>query len=137
MDQSGHYIPHHRQPQLFQPPPVNLPPPSQLHLPMPSFSRSNTLPPIPNIPANPRFPSSYQLSPPASTTLPPLPSSSSWSSHRTSSSREEVYAPHRSDHGRQDSVKRETRDQQPQHDHKDTTEDGMPTTSDFVKKLYK
>ncbi|KZT23920.1 hypothetical protein NEOLEDRAFT_1068377 [Neolentinus lepideus HHB14362 ss-1] len=102
---------------------------------MPSFSRSNTLPPIPNIPANPRFPSSYQLSPSAATTLPPLPSSSSWSNHRTSSSREDVYAPLRTD--RQDSVKRETRDQQPQHDHKESTEDGMPTTSDFVKKLYK
>ncbi|EPQ57751.1 hypothetical protein GLOTRDRAFT_119791 [Gloeophyllum trabeum ATCC 11539] len=144
MDQSGHYIPH-RQPQLFQPP-VQLPPPSQLHLPMP-FSRSNTLPPntlppIPTIPANPRFSTSsgYQLSPSASATLPPLPSASSWSSHRMSSSRDEVYAPsHHHSEQRQDSVKREARDHppQPQHDHKETTEDGMPTTSDFVKKLYK
>ncbi|KDQ61269.1 hypothetical protein JAAARDRAFT_55946 [Jaapia argillacea MUCL 33604] len=135
MDQSGHYM-SQRQPQLFQPP--QLPPPSSLHLPAPgSFSRSNnTLPPIPNIPSNSRFAASSSYPPSNTSVLPPLPSSQSWSNHR-SSPREEVYGSRRTEPGRQDQIKRESREIVPaQPDHKES-EDGMPTTSDFVKKLYK
>lgn len=147
MDQStsyqGHSSHQSRQQQLF--PQGQLPPPSQLHLPMPSFSRMNTLPPISSMPSDSRYPPpSYHpsLSP---QTGPPLPSSSSshhpWPTHRTSSSREEVHPSRRretkgkavdveSHHERGLSV-------QPSQETSKDTEDGMPSTSDFVKKLYK
>ncbi|KAI0064513.1 hypothetical protein BV25DRAFT_1914227 [Artomyces pyxidatus] len=142
MDQAGHYS------GLQQPPLSNrqmfsssqLPPPSTLqHLAPSSYSRSNTLPPIPAL--APNLPSRY---PPASyhpslssttTSLPPLPSPSSssqlpWPSHRTSSSREERY-PSRGEDTK--SLMRE----QPQPEPPKESEDNMPPTSDFVKKLYK
>ncbi|THH12549.1 hypothetical protein EW146_g7592 [Bondarzewia mesenterica] len=131
-----------RQPQLFQSP--QLPPPSQLHLPIASsFSRSNTLPPIPNLAPNPQSrypPASYHPSL-QSNTLPPLPSSSSppsqlpWPSHRTSASREDLYSPTRQQDSKPKPYDRESSNPHTQ-DHKES-EDGMPPTSDFVKKLYK
>jgi osomolarity two-component system response regulator SKN7 len=149
MEQPGQYTSRH---QLFQPP--QLPPPSQLHLPVcSSFSHSNTLPPISNIPStssqNIRFPivspyaSSHNLQPSSPT------SQHAWPSvHRTSSSRDEIHPHHaHSDSSRHDpSVKRESgqplahpNDYQHQSHGKDAggPEDGMNSTSDFVKKLYK
>src|SRR6266571_7052995 len=81
--------------QMFQS--AQLPPPSQLHHLAPSsYSRSNTLPPIPALAPNlsARYPpASYHPSlASASPTLPPLPSNASqlpWPTQRTSSSRDE------------------------------------------------
>lgn len=165
MDQPGPYQhpSHHRQ--IFST--QQLPPPSQLHLPInnnqqQAYARPNTLPPpIPNLaPARyppPNAPPSYghpNLAPANSSsshTLPPIPSSSGsgsssqpWPTHRTSSSREEHYpgqgghpppSRQRSDSslstkGKAMDVDREPPKEQP-------SEDNMPPTSDFVKKLYK
>lgn len=156
MDQPGPYQHPSQHRQIFST--QQLPPPSQLHLPISSsqqaYSRPNTLPPIPNLaPARyppPNAPPSYahpNLAPASSNhTLPPIPSGSSqpWPTHRTSSSREEHYpaqqqhpppSRQRSDSslstkGKAMDVDREPPKEQP-------SEDNMPPTSDFVKKLYK
>ncbi|TDL24878.1 hypothetical protein BD410DRAFT_785604 [Rickenella mellea] len=126
---------------------TQLPPSSSLHLPMPSFSRtSNTLPPLASIPLDSRYPpASYHpsLSSPTGHSLPsPTGSHHPWPTHRTSSSREEVHPLRR----RESKPKLMEHDQHierapppvqvPQETPKDN-EDGMPSTSDFVKKLYK
>ncbi|KAI0306261.1 HSF-type DNA-binding-domain-containing protein [Multifurca ochricompacta] len=116
---------------------AQLPPPSQ----------SNTLPPIPALAPNlsARYPpASYHPSlASASPTLPPLPSNSSsqlpWPAQRTSSSREERY-PARSQEIKvkpliHDPVPPPPPSQQPESQKE--SEDNMPPTSDFVKKLYK
>lgn len=157
-----------------------LPPPSQLHLQSSNnsgFNRSNTLPPIANLPQSNHHPShshsrsNYPYPSSSSgnngTHLPPLPSPS-WgpaNHHRTSSSRDELHpsqnphshhqhhsqqqhsqapAYHRSDSGRTEpAVKRETLPAQMHHQPSQSQgsakeqEDGMPATSDFVKKLFK
>jgi osomolarity two-component system, response regulator SKN7 len=185
MEQPGQYSRHPGQ--LFQSS-QHLPPP-QLHLPPPSsFSRSNTLPPISNIPSassssssshqNHRFApvnSSYSGGSGNvhhSSVLPPLPSPSGSSSHswpalhRMSNSREELHPSQQQQHQHQQDqrhsrgerddrpIKRESASSQSvihhepqppppppsQHHHtatKESNEDGMPSTSDFVKKLYK
>jgi osomolarity two-component system, response regulator SKN7 len=151
MDQSNQYssLPqqtHHSSRQMFQSP--QLPPPSQLHQLAPSsYSRSNTLPPIPPLGSNlsARYPpASYHPSlASASPTLPPLPSNSSsqlpWpTQQRTSSSREERYPPR----SQETKVKPLIHDPVPppppsQPEPQKESEDNMPPTSDFVKKLYK
>ncbi|KAI0263425.1 HSF-type DNA-binding-domain-containing protein [Gloeopeniophorella convolvens] len=152
MDQTGQYsgLPphtHHSSArQMFQS--AQLPPPSQLHHLAPSsYSRSNTLPPIPALAPNlsSRYPpASYHpsLASASSPTLPPLPSNSSsqlpWPTHRTSSSRDERYPPRTQDI----KVKPLLHDPIPpppssQTDPQKESEDNMPPTSDFVKKLYK
>ena len=150
MDQSSQYsgLPpqtHHSSRQMFQS--AQLPPPSQLHQLAPSsYSRSNTLPPIPTLAANlsARYPpASYHPSlASASPTLPPLPSNSSsqlpWPTQRTSSSREERYPPR----SQETKVKPLIHDPVPppppsQPEPQKESEDNLPPTSDFVKKLYK
>jgi osomolarity two-component system response regulator SKN7 len=160
MEPSGQYPTIHPRQHLFQSP--QLPPPSQLTLLAPSFSRSNTLPPIPNFPSTSqphRFPPVAPYPNPHQT-LPPLPSpppsqhQHTWPTlHRTSSSRDEIH-PSQQHHRniRTDlSVKHEQvsshrpshhdlqqQQQPPVHPIKESNaEDGMPSTSDFVKKLYK
>ncbi|KAH9173565.1 HSF-type DNA-binding-domain-containing protein [Lactarius sanguifluus] len=130
--------------QMFQS--AQLPPPSQLHHLAPSsYSRSNTLPPIPALAPNlsARYPpASYHPSlASASPTLPPLPSNSSqlpWPTQRTSSSRDERYPPR----SHESKVKPLIHDPVPppppsQPEPQKESEDNMPPTSDFVKKLYK
>ncbi|KAF8470424.1 HSF-type DNA-binding-domain-containing protein [Russula ochroleuca] len=125
---------------------AQLPPPSQLHQLAPSsYSRSNTLPPIPALAPNlsARYPpASYHPSlASVSPTLPPLPPNSSqpsWPSQRTSSSREERFAPRQ----QETKVKPLIHDPVPppppsQPEPQKESEDNMPPTSDFVKKLYK
>ncbi|KAI9446058.1 HSF-type DNA-binding-domain-containing protein [Lactarius indigo] len=125
---------------------AQLPPPSQLHHLAPSsYSRSNTLPPIPALAPNlsARYPpASYHPSlASASPTLPPLPSNSSqlpWPAQRTSSSRDERYPPR----SHESKVKPLIHDPVPppppsQPEPQKESEDNMPPTSDFVKKLYK
>lgn len=144
MDQSGHY-PLQPQRPLFQTP--QLPPPSQLHL--PSFSRNNTLPPISQIPnSSSRYPpNSYQH---PSLSAGPHPASSlpnnsqlPWPpAHRTSSSRDEISPALRHSDSRSSLRDRDSRETPPQPQQDPTPvkhegEDGMPSTSDFVKKLYK
>ncbi len=149
MDQSSQYsgLPpsnHHSSRQMFQS--AQLPPPSQLHHLAPSsYSRSNTLPPIPALAPNlsARYPpASYHPSlASASPTLPPLPSNSShppWPTPRTSSSREERFPPRQ----QETKVKPLIHDPVPppppsQPEPQKESEDNMPPTSDFVKKLYK
>lgn len=173
MDGGGQYSNSSRQ-HLFRQSP-QLPPPSQLNL-QPTnnsgFNRSNTLPPIANLPPSNHHPhprSNYPYPPSASngTQLPPL-SSPSWgpgNHHRTSNSRDELHPsqnPHahhqlhsqqqhsqppayqRSDSGRiEPAVKREMVPAQMHHQSSQgqgsakEQEDGMPATSDFVKKLFK
>ncbi|KAH8117110.1 HSF-type DNA-binding-domain-containing protein [Phellopilus nigrolimitatus] len=169
MDQSAPYQHHPRPAQLF-PQGGQLPPPSALHLPMPSFSRSNTLPPIPAMSHAPdaRYPPpSYHpsLATPTSSAGGPLTSPASagappWSAsgHRTSSSRDEVHpgmrrreskgkaidGPGPSDSHREPQ-QGSSRHHQQQHqqlapaqqDMQKDTDDGLSSTSDFVKKLYK
>ncbi|KAI5991659.1 HSF-type DNA-binding-domain-containing protein [Pisolithus marmoratus] len=126
---------------LFHSP--HLPPPSQLHLPPVSSSRSNiinTLPPL----NPPNRMSAYRHSSP-----PP----SSWSTplHRTSSSREDILpSSHPSVHQNTSEPRQFKREQlqqpppppppppppAPPQTQKDS-DDNMPATSDFVKKLYK
>jgi len=150
MDQSSQYssLPsqaHHSSRQMFQS--AQLPPPSQLHQLAPSsYSRSNTLPPIPALGPNlsSRYPpASYHPSlVSASPTLPPPTSNSqsSWPTQRTSSSREERYPPR----PQETKVKPLIHDPVPppppppsQPEPPKESEDNMPPTSDFVKKLYK
>ncbi|KAF7796979.1 hypothetical protein EIP86_008168 [Pleurotus ostreatoroseus] len=151
MESSGQYSGMSQQrPPLFQTP--QLPPPSQLGL--SSFaSRSNTLPPLNNIqsPNAARYPPPTYSHPSLSTTAaslpPPLSSSSTlpWpSSSRTSSSRDEqqLTPPLRSVDSREKLQREDSRDQPSQQEQQSTPvkhegEDGMPSTSDFVKKLYK
>ncbi|KAL5529526.1 hypothetical protein ACEPAG_5511 [Sanghuangporus baumii] len=167
MDQSAQYHHHHhqsqpnhhpRQQQLFSHS-GQLPPPSSL---MQSFSRSNTLPPIPAMshPSDSRYPppsyhpslntpssSAGTLGSPTSSNHAPAP----WSGHRTSSSRDETHpsARRRESRGKvmdgpslHDGLRESqgsTRNQSlgvPQEQGKDG-DDGMSSTSDFVKKLYK
>ncbi|KAI5122201.1 hypothetical protein M0805_002690 [Coniferiporia weirii] len=158
--QSHH--PHHpRQQQLFSQG-GQLPPPSSLHLPMPSFSRTNTLPPIPAMSHAPdaRYPPpSYHpsLATPTSSAGPlASPRSagnpgSPWSTHRTSSSRDEVHPSVR----RRESKGKAIDGPSPSDDHRESQrassrhqippqdasakdgDDGLSSTSDFVKKLYK
>jgi osomolarity two-component system response regulator SKN7 len=161
MEQSAQYSPMHSRHHLFQS--SQLPPPSQLHLPVPSsYSRSNTLPPITHIPPaqqNHSFPYHSAVLP----SLPPSPTSQHpWQTqHRTSSSRDEFYPPQQPNLPRSDPARSSTvivkdeanpslrpypvhHEPQPPAQHlplpaKEPTavEDGMPSTSDFVKKLYK
>ncbi|KZT02387.1 uncharacterized protein LAESUDRAFT_415034 [Laetiporus sulphureus 93-53] len=131
--------------QLFQSP--QLPPPSSLHL--SSFARNNTLPPISHLPSNARYPPPTYPHPSLSNTAaqlppPPLASSSTlpWPS-RTSSSRDELSPPLRPLSDSRPAKRMEREDRQPapapqqEHAVKHEGEDGMPSTSDFVKKLYK
>ena len=141
---------------LFQTP--QLPPPSQLGL--SSFAnRNNTLPPLSNIQSASRYPpqtySHPSLSNAASQLPPPLSTSSTlpWPTHRTSSSRDDQITPplRASDPQSRDSLKRSdesgsARDPPPPQQQSESQqhsavkhegEDGMPSTSDFVKKLYK
>ena len=147
MDQPTQYssLPRHSSSrQMFQS--AQLPPPSQLHQLAPSsYSRSNTLPPIPALAPNlsSRYPpASYHPSlASASPTLPPLPSNASqlpWPTQRTSSSRDERYPPR----SHESKVKPLIHDPVPppppsQPEPQKESEDNMPPTSDFVKKLYK
>ena len=143
---SGLQQTHHSSRPMFQS--AQLPPPSQLHqLPPSSYSRSNTLPPIPALTStlSARYPpASYHPSlASASPTLPPLPSNPSqpsWPTQRTSSSREERYPPR----PQETKVKPLIHDPVPpplpppsQPEPPKEPEDNMPPTSDFVKKLYK
>ena len=147
MDSSGPYSgplhsSAHQARNLYSSP--QLPPPSQLHLPIASsFARNNTLPPIPNLAPTPiaRYPPASYHPSLAPASLPPLPPPSApsnqlpWPNHRTSASRDDLYPPRQLDPPKPKYPDPDP-PQQSQHDHKDT-EDGMPPTSDFVKKLYK
>lgn len=157
MDQSGHYSSSSSssssgQQRLFQS--SQLPPPSQLHL-ATSFSRNNTLPPISHLPAAQRYPPPTYSHPSLSNTLPP-PSLSSpphlpWATttHRTSSSRDEISPPLRHSDSRSKYLERDSPREPPtprqpdpppqiqQSVKNEAAEDNMPSTSDFVKKLYK
>jgi osomolarity two-component system, response regulator SKN7 len=151
MDQSSQYsgLPpqtHHSSRQMFQS--AQLPPPSLLHqlAPSSSYSRSNTLPPIPALAASlsARYPpASYHPSlASASPTLPPLPSNSSsqlpWPAQRTSSSREERYPPRSQDTKVKPLIHEPVPPPPPsQPEPQKESEDNMPPTSDFVKKLYR
>ena len=165
MEQPTQYPAMHQRHQLFQS--AQLPPPSQLHLPIPSssYSRSNTLPPITHIPPAQQthsFPSinTYHPGPAVLPSLPPSPTSQHpWQTqHRTSNSREEFYPQQpnltRSEHARPPPIVKDEpngahrpyplHDPQPSSQHHPlpvkesaSVEDGMPSTSDFVKKLYK
>ena len=123
-------------------PQTQLPPPSHLHLPPPHSSssfRSNTLPPLSPLVASgsTRFPpASYHPSLSSPDHLP-------WPSHRTSSAREDVkpaIVPNDDAKG-----KAIDKDMQPPREHRSyqdhalpkDSDDGMPPTSDFVKKLFK
>lgn len=147
--------------QLFQssqlpPPPQHnqLPPPGTL--PSLSFART-TLPPLSTLNAARYPPSTYShpsLSNTAATPLSSLSSSSTlpWPSHRTSSSRDDIsqispplrHSDSRSSlrgdrddhHSHREPLREEPQHQQPP-PVKHEGEDGMPSTSDFVKKLYK
>lgn len=157
MDSSGQYSPSgmSQRQQLFQS--SQLPPPSALS--SLSFARTNTLPPLAALSsaAAARYPPPTYSHPSLSNTAAsPLPlsslSSSStlpWPSHRTSSSRDEQISPPlslRHSDSRSKLVDREDQhvQQQRQEEQASTSqsvkhegEDGMPSTSDFVKKLYK
>jgi osomolarity two-component system, response regulator SKN7 len=126
MDQSGQYIQHQRQ--LFQS--SQLPPPSQLLPISSSYNRSNTLPPISSLPPNSnRY--AYQSSPqPSSSNLQPS-SQLPWPTQL--SPREELVS--RNSSMKQDIIRESDHHLLPvKHE---SSEDGMPSTSDFVKKLYK
>ena len=144
MDNSPHYPPLQRQ--LF--PSSTLPPPSQLHL--NSFPRNNTLPPISQLPAASRYPPPTYTHPSLSSTASPLSghtlSSSSTlpgSTQRASSSREDLPPPssrlsEASPHRPEREMARDSSVDRHQSSHvKHEPEDSMPSTSDFVKKLYK
>ena len=145
MDNSPQYPPLQRQ--LF--PSSTLPPPSQLHL--NSFPRNNTLPPISQLPAASRYPPPTYTHPSLSSTASPLsghtlssPSNLPWSSHRASSSRDDIPPPSRrlsesSPHRPEREMARDSsQDRLLSSSHvKHEAEDSMPSTSDFVKKLYK
>ncbi|CDO70320.1 hypothetical protein BN946_scf184843.g9 [Trametes cinnabarina] len=145
MDQLLPLPPAHPSPALSL---LHPPPPSQLHL--NNFPRNNT---------SPHFTSPHRLSLPPSHLHPPslsatasplsahsLSASSTlpWSHQRSSSSREDLPSSRRlsesSPHRSERDMARES-----SHDHhhsssnsvKHETEDSMPSTSDFVKKLYK
>ena len=145
MDQSSQYSSMSQQRQQLFPSP-QLPPPTQLHL---GTFRNNIPPPISHIPSNGRYPPPTYTHPSLSSTAAPLSSSLSssttlpWSSHRTSSSRDEISPSLRHSDSRSKLV-----DRDPPHEHSSSAshdvsptkhegEDGMPSTSDFVKKLYK
>ncbi|EJD02158.1 uncharacterized protein FOMMEDRAFT_109355 [Fomitiporia mediterranea MF3/22] len=170
MDQSSSYHQHqshqsqqshHPRQQLF-PQGGQLPPPSALQLPMPSFTRSNTLPPIPAMSHAPdaRYPPpSYHPSlatPSSSAGTLASPSSSShapapWSGHRTSSSRDETHPSMRRRESRGKALDGSPmsdgmRESQGNSRHQSLAvptdqgkdgDDGLSSTSDFVKKLYK
>ncbi|TBU46901.1 hypothetical protein BD309DRAFT_563544 [Dichomitus squalens] len=142
MDNSPQYPPLQRQ--LF--PSSTLPPPSQLHL--NSFPRNNTLPPISQLPTASRYPPPTYTHPSLSSTASPLSghslSSSStlpWSNQR--SSRDDLPPPSRrlsdsSPHRPEREMARDSSVERHQSSHvKHEPEDSMPSTSDFVKKLYK
>ena len=141
MDNSSQYPPLQRQ--LF--PSSTLPPPSQLHL--NSFPRNNTLPPISQLPTASRYPPPTSTHPSLSATASPLSghtlSNSStlpWSNQRSSSSRDEPLPPRRLSESRQerDMARDSSQDHHVSSAHvKHEPEDSMPSTSDFVKKLYK
>lgn len=150
---------HARQQQLF-PQGGQLPPPSSLHLPMPSFTRSNTLPPIPAMSHAPdsRYPPpSYHPSlatPSSSAGTLASPASSShtqgpWSSHRTSNSRDETHPNMRRRESKnkvveeseengcyREASRRGERSQASQEQSKDGDDREIAAT-DFVRKLYK
>ncbi|KAF8582339.1 hypothetical protein K439DRAFT_1618399 [Ramaria rubella] len=132
---------------------TQLPPPSHLHLPPPHSSsfRSNTLPPLSPLAAagSSRFPpASYHpsLSSPYSSST--TANQNPWPQHRTSSAREDVKPvlhPHSSPNDISKG-KGPDRDMPPppsrdrsylDHPPPKDVDDGMPPTSDFVKKLYK
>ncbi|KAH8099669.1 HSF-type DNA-binding-domain-containing protein [Cristinia sonorae] len=139
MDESSHFSSSQR---LFQS--SQLPPPSQLHL-STSFSRNNVLPPISHIPAAQRYPPPTYSHPSLSNPLPPpSPSHLSWS--RTSNSRDDISPPlrhqdsrprfHDRDSPREPPTPRQP-DPPPANVKNEAADDNMPSTSDFVKKLYK
>ncbi|OSD08248.1 hypothetical protein PYCCODRAFT_1703 [Trametes coccinea BRFM310] len=147
MDNSSHYPPPPIQRQLF--PSSTLPPPSQLHL--NSFPRNNTLPPISHLPTASRYPPPTYTHPSLSATASPLSAHSlsasstlPWSHQRSSSSREDLPSARRlSESSSHRSDRDMARDSSHDHHHsssnsvKHEPEDSMPSTSDFVKKLYK
>ena len=99
-------------------PPIHLPPPHSGQ----SFRHSNTLPPIePSRYPPPNYHPS--LSPPSTNHLP-------WPSHRRSESKPQILNP------TNEPPPRSRPPPEPSSSTKDT-DDGMPPTSDFVKKLYK
>ncbi|THH20917.1 hypothetical protein EUX98_g8496 [Antrodiella citrinella] len=130
------------QQRLFQS--SQLPPPSQLHL-SSSFSRNNTLPPISNLPQSQRYPPPTYSHPSLAS-----PSHLPWNTtHRTSSSRDEISPPLRHSDSRikypeqrspRDPPTPRQSDPPPpvaQSVKNEAQDDNMPATSDFVKKLYK
>ena len=144
---SGYYTAQPR-PEMFQSQSSQLPPPSQLHqlASSSSFQRENQLAPISS--SNRFPPASYHPSL-SSQGLPPIASSSSassssqpWQTHRTSSSRDDRYpSPHDRDLPLAPST---PAPQPPQPERRDSQsekaaggEENLPSTSDFVKKLYK
>lgn len=155
MESPGHYQqPMSQRSQLFQssqlpPPPSQLPPPGSL--PSLSFART-TLPPLSTL-SSARYPpptySHPSLSNTAATPLSALSSSSTlpWPSHRSSSRDDQISPPLRHSDSRSKLVDRDERMDPPTSHHQDHSqssqsvkhegEDGMPSTSDFVKKLYK
>ena len=141
MDNSTQYPPLQRQ--LF--PSSTLPPPSQLHL--NTFPRNNTLPPISQLPAASRYPPPTYTHPSLSSTASPLsgqtlsgPSTLPWSNQRSSSSRDDLPPTRRLSESRpeRDMARDSSQDHHVSSSHvKHEPEDSMPSTSDFVKKLYK
>ncbi len=141
MDNSSQYPPLQRQ--LF--PSATLPPPSQLHL--NSFPRNNTLPPISHLPAASRYPPPTYTHPSLSSTASPLsghtlsgPSTLPWSNQRSSTSRDDLPSVRRLSESRpeRDMARDSSQDHHVSSSHvKHEQEDSMPSTSDFVKKLYK
>ncbi|KAK7694095.1 hypothetical protein QCA50_003671 [Cerrena zonata] len=141
-----------QQQRLFQS--QQLPPPHQLPSYAASFSRSNVLPPISQLPQNTRYPPPSYSHPSLSNTAPApvLPGSSQlpFPTHRTSNSRDEhsqISPPLRHSDSRssfrdrvespRDAHHRQQPPQQESPMMKQEVDDNMPATSDFVKKLYK
>ncbi|KAI0697311.1 HSF-type DNA-binding-domain-containing protein [Cerioporus squamosus] len=140
MDNSSQYPPLQRQ--LF--PSATLPPPSQLHL--NNFPRNNTLPPISHLPAAGRYPPPTYTHPSLSSTASPLsgqtlsgPSTLPWSNQRSSSSRDDLPSTRRrlSESRPEREMARDSSQDHHVSSVKHEQEDSMPSTSDFVKKLYK
>ena len=158
----SHSHSHQSRQQLF-PQGGQLPPPSSLNLPMPTFTRTNTLPPIPAMshpPPDSRYPPpSYHpsLSTPTSSAGLASPttagSAAPWSGHRTSSSRDDSHStirrreskgklidspgPSNGVRERDSQQQGSSRGQVPSGQDQKDGDDGMNSTSDFVKKLYK
>lgn len=134
---SGYYTAQPR-PEMFQSQSSQLPPPSQLHqlASSSSFQRENQLAPISS--SNRFPPASYHPSL-SSQGLPSIPSAQPWQTHRTSSSRDDRYpSPNDTPQTPAPSA------QPPQPERRDSQsekatggEENLPSTSDFVKKLYK